>query len=249
MLHIGICDDSQRDRAALCALLGQIPGLRRAMDVQVTEYACGEQLLLDAEDGRCDFDLLFLDIFMGGLSGMETARQLRALGVPTPLVFLTSSPDFALESYDVEAAGYLLKPPQPERLAALIDRLLSPAEKPKLAIKCAGRRQLCGYDEILCLESDNNVTHIHLLDGQTLTSRERLSVMEQALSDRRFLRCHQSYLVNMDYIQSAERDFTMEGGATVPIRAHSRKEMTDAYYQYFVARTMTKLPREEDAYV
>lgn len=249
MLHIGICDDRAEDRATLCALLGQIPGLRRTMDLQVSEYVSGEQLLLDAEDGRCDFDLLFLDIFMGGLSGMETARQLRGLGVQSPLVFLTSSPEFALESYDVEAAGYLLKPLGLERLTPLVQRLLSPAEKPRLAIKCAGRRQLCGYDEILYLESDNNVTHIHLVDGQTLTSRERLNAMEQALSDPRFLRCHQSYLVNMDYIQRAERDFTMEGGALVPIRAHSRKEMADAYYQYFVKRTMTKLPREEEAYV
>lgn len=249
MLHIGICDDSESDRAALRALISQIPGLRRAADLQVSEYVCGEQLLLDAEDGRCDFDLLFLDIFMGGLSGMETARQLRGLGVQAPLVFLTSSPDFALESYDVAAAGYLLKPPQPERLTALIEKLFSPVEKPKLAIKCAGRRQLCAYDEILYLESDNNVTHIHLTDGSTLTSRDRLKTLTPALDDPRFLRCHQSYLVNMDYIQSAERDFTMQGGAIVPIRAHSRKEMADAYYQYFVARTMTKLPREEASHV
>lgn len=249
MLHIGICDDSERDRAALRALLGRIPGLHRATDLQVSEYPGGEALLLDAEDGRCDLDLLFLDIFMGGLSGMETARQLRGLGVQAPLVFLTSSPDFALESYDVEAAGYLLKPPQLERLTMLVEKLLSPEEKPKLAIKCAGRRHWCAYDEILYLESDNNVTHIHLTDGSTITSRDRLKTLTPALDDPRFLRCHQSYLVNMDYIQSVERDFTMQGGNLVPIRAHSRKEMADAYYQYFVERTMTKLPREEDAYV
>lgn len=249
MLHIGICDDSNRDRAALRTMLGQTPGLRRATDLRVSEYTGGEQLLLDAEDGRCDFDLLFLDIFMDGISGMETARQLRAMGCKFPMVFLTTSPAFALESYDVDAAGYLLKPLQPERLTALVDKLFSPAEKPKLAIKCAGRRHWCAYDEILYLESDNNVTHIHLVDGQTLTSRERLNAMEQALRDPRFLRCHQSYLVNMDYIQSAERDFAMQDGTIVPIRAHSRKEMTDAYYQHFVSRTMTKLPREEDAYV
>lgn len=245
MLRVAICDDCQRDRAELCTLLTRTPGCRRATDLAITQYESGEQLLFSAEDDVNQFDLVFLDIYMAGINGMETARRLRALGSKVQLVFLTSSPDFALEGYDVAAAGYLLKPLQPERLTALVDRLFSPAEKPKLAVKCAGRRRWCGYDEILYLESDNNVTHIHLVDGSTLTSRERLKALAPALDDPRFLRCHQSYLVNMDFIHGVERDFTMEGGAVVPIRAHSRKEMADAYYQYFVRRTLTKLPQEE----
>lgn len=249
MLHIAICDDREADRGELRALLAQTPGLRRAADLRVSEYVCGEQLLLDAEDGQCGFDLLFLDIFMNGISGMETARELRALGYKAPLVFLTSSPDFALESYDVEAAGYLLKPPRPERVAALIQRLLSPPDRPRLAVKCAGRRQYCAFDDIVFLESDKNVTLLHLADGQVLSSRERLGDLEAELRDPRFLRCHQSYLVNMDFIQSVNRDFTVQGGAVVPIRAHSRREMADAYYQYFVSHTTAKLPNKEGAYV
>lgn len=249
MVHIGICDDREEDRAALIALLSKTPGLRRAADLRVSEYVCGEQLLLDAEAGQCGFDLLFLDIFMNGISGMETARAFRALGYKASLVFLTSSPDFALESYDVEAAGYLLKPPRPERVTALIEKLLSPPDRPRLAVKCAGRRQYCAYDEIVFLESDKNVTLLHLADGQVLRCRERLGDLESLLRDPRFLRCHQSYLVNMDFIQSADRDFTVRGGAVVPIRAHSRREMADAYYQYFVAHTMRSLPGEEDACV
>ena len=248
MLQIGICDDSAQDRAALRDALSGLPGYRRAGDLRITEYLSGEALLMDAEDGRCGFDLLFLDIFMCGVNGMETARELRAMGVKTPLVFLSSSRDFALESYDVEAAGYLLKPPDAEKLGRLLDKLLSPPERPRLAVKCAGRRQYCEYDALLYLESSNNVTILHLLDGQLLRCGERLGALEAELGDKRFLRCHQSFLVNMDHIKGVDDSFTMRDGSRVPIRVRSRRELTDAYYNYFVSNTMAKFS-EEDVYV
>ncbi|MDD3346678.1 LytTR family DNA-binding domain-containing protein [Oscillibacter sp.] len=248
MLQIGICDDSSHDRAALRDTLCDLPGYRRFGDLHITEYASGEALAMDVEAGRGAFDLLLLDIYMTGMNGMETARELRALGVKTPLVFLTTSPDFALESYDVEAAGYLLKPPNPEKLGRLLEKLLSPPARPRLAVKCAGRRQYCEYDELLYLESSNNVTILHLLDGQQLRCGERLNALQAALDDPRFLRCHQSFLVNMDHIKRVEEDFVLCDGSCIPIRVRSRRELTDAYYNYFVSNTVAKLP-EEDAYV
>lgn len=248
MLQIGICDDSERDRAYLRETLSALPGYRRVGDLGIAEYQSGEALLMDAECGRDDFDLLFLDIYMTGMTGMETARELRAMGIKTPLVFLTTSPDFALESYDVDAAGYLLKPPDGEKLSRLLSRLLTPPARPRLAVKCAGRRQYCEYDELLYLESSNNVTILHLLDGQLLRCGERLGALEAELGDKRFLRCHQSFLVNMDHIKGVDDSFTMRDGSRVPIRVRSRRELTDAYYSYFVSNTVGKLP-EEGAYV
>ena len=248
MLQIGICDDMESDRSLLRSVLGAIPGYRRVGDMNITEYSSGEALLIDAERGCCEFDLLFLDIYMNGISGMETARELRELGIKTPLIFLTTSPEFALESYDVAAAGYLLKPPDGEKLSGLLLRLLTPPERPRLAIKCSGRRQYCEYDQLLYLESSNNVTVLHLLDGQKLRGGERLNTLETALGDKRFLRCHQSFLVNMDHVKSVDDSFIMCDGSRVPIRVRSHRELTDAYYNYFVSDAVRRLP-QEDAYV
>ena len=249
MLQIAICDDRAEDRATLREMLMQFPGYRRVGDINIAEYPSGEALLIDTENGRGNFDLLFLDIYMGGCSGMETARELRAMGAKIPIVFLTTSPDFALESYDVEAAGYLLKPAKPEKLVRLLEKLLTPPEQPRLAVKCAGRQQYCAYDELLYLESSNNITLLHLLDGQILRCCERLNTLEKELSDKRFLRCHQSYLVNMDFICCVDESFVLSSGEQIPIRVRNHRELSDAYYNYFVVNSMRKLPEMEGSHV
>lgn len=249
MLQIAICDDCEQDRTALSALLVNTPGCRRTTDLAVRHYESGEQLLFAAEDEETRFDLIFLDIYMAGINGMETARGLRRLGINAPLVFLTSSPNFAVESYDVEAAGYLLKPPSAEKVAHILEKILAAKPIPRLAVKSDGRRRQFAYDDILYLESADKVVLIHLTDGTQACCRDRLNALEEILRDRRFLRCHQSYLVNMDHVKSAGKEFLMSDGSIVPIRIHGRREIADVYYSYFVSDAVSKLPGEEDAYV
>lgn len=248
MVRIAICDDNQSDRQALKELICTIAGYRRKGDVCFWEYSDSRQLLYDLQDGRA-LDLLFLDIYLGGELGMDAARTIRSMGSTLAIVFLTSSPEFALQSYDVEAVGYLVKPPSKERVERILNRTFAPSKRPKLAVKCSGRRAFCEYDEILYLESSNNVTFIHLTDGQTLRCAERLNTLEQSLHDARFLRCHQSFLVNMDHIKSAGQDFILRDGSVVPIRVRSRRELTGAYYRYFVSNAVAALPEEESRYV
>ena len=78
-----------------------------------------------------------------------------------------------------------------------------------------------------------NVT-LHLSDGSEIITVDKLGEIEKRINEKRFLRCHQSYLVNMDYIKDVEDDFIMEDGTLVPIRVRGRKEILDTYYDYFV---------------
>lgn len=121
---IAICDDVEVERFVLRRQLMayfQTTG----GEAEIREFESGESLLAEIEEGYILPDLIFLDIYMGDLNGMDTARRLRALGVKAPIVFLTASPDFALESYEVEASGYLLKPADEQQTRALLQRLLS----------------------------------------------------------------------------------------------------------------------------
>lgn len=244
MLTIAICDDNTQDRAHFyAALMNQFLALRQ--EGKIALYPCGEALLAAVEEDGRTFDLIFLDIYMTGLTGMETARRMRELGQKTPLVFLTSSPDFAVEGYEVAAAGYLLKPLDEARLSALLERLLTPAAgalsaRPRLALKCGGSYRYFDYDEICFAESQNYNLLLHTADSGCIRTTGKLNELEKQLSDKRFLRCHQSYLVNMDYIYKVGDDFLLRNGDIVPIRVRSRKAMTDAYYSFFVSRTTGK---------
>lgn len=224
-----------KDRDVLHAALDSLLA-SYSEETLITEYASGEALLADIKNNTLQPTLLFLDIFMDGISGLETAHQLRTFGCQMPIVFLTSSPDFAVESYDVEAAGYLLKPLRLDKLQKLVERLLGPAERKQVLLHC-GRTTECVYlDAITYVESSAYMLKVHLADKHTLEMREKLDTLESKLSDRRFLRCHQSYLVNMDYIVDDKNDFLLTDGTRVPIRVRSRKQNVDSYRRYYLSK-------------
>lgn len=237
---IAICDDLEADRAALRAALNGIPALPAGVKTEIREYGSGEALLMETEKGSTVFDLIFMDIYMSGVTGMDTAKELRQLGVFAPLIFLTTSPDFAVESYEVNAAGYLLKPIQREKLAALLERLLTPPDRPRVCVQSGRRRRYLFLDDILFAESDNHSLSIHMASGEVLFCSEKLNDLAARL-DGRFLRCHQSYLVNMAHVADVVEDFILKDGRRIPIRTKDRREMADAYYHFFVSHTLNAL--------
>ena len=89
-------------------------------------------------------------------------------------------------------------------------------------------------DDIMYIDSDKHNVTLHLSDGSEIITVDKLGEIEKRINEKRFLRCHQSYLVNMDYIKDVEDDFIMEDGTLVPIRVRGRKEILDTYYDYFV---------------
>lgn len=203
--------------------------------MRVFEYVSAEQLLFQLEEAPDGLDVLFLDIYMPGLNGMEAAKRLRELGVRTPVVFLTTSPDFAVESYDVAAFGYLLKPITATRLSGLIDKLEEQRKAKKYYVyrRGASVRKLL-YDEIVFAESRDHLLFIHLTNGEALEGSGRMDELEAAISDGCFLRTHQSYLVNMSHVAKAGEGFLMDGGQSVPIRKKNKKAICDQYHRWLI---------------
>ena len=233
MRRIALCDDVELERHILKELL-LVYLEETGEDVSVTEYETGEKLITDAEEGQLTADLLFLDIYMDGMNGMETARKLREMDWKGPIVFLTASPDFAIESYEVEASGYLLKPYDAEKIRELTARILKTDEKKRLVVKSRRQYRYPYTDGIRYIDSDRHTVTIHLDDDTEIVSQEKLGDIEERIGEDRFLRCHQSYLVNMDYIRDVQEDFILSDDTRIPIRVRGRKEILDQYYQYFV---------------
>lgn len=238
MLRIAICDDQLSERELLGGFLrGYFAA--HPYEYVLTEYSRGETLVDDYEDGSASFDLIFLDIFMDGILGMEAARGIRRAAPKVPIVFLTTTPDYALESYDVQAYGYLIKPLDGEKAAALLGRFLREeydGRQKTLLLREGGKGSRIPYREIESIESRRNVLLVRLENGEEHRVYARLDDVERELEGHGFLRCHQSYIVNMEQIRTVEDDFLMVSGARVPIRRRSGKAVRDAYFEYLLTQ-------------
>lgn len=229
MRKIAICDDSKLDRQLLKVVI-QTYFENNEEEFKIFEYELGDNLLDDIE-----VELLFLDIIM---NGMKIARKLRDIQFKAPIIFLTAHADYAVESYEVYAAGYLLKPYDTNKLTLLLDEVLQRSVQKRIAVKVKKQHRYLEINDIMYVESDKHVLNIHLKDSRVIQTTEKLSELEKTINSKRFIRCHQSYLVNMEYIKDAKTDFILSNDIRIPIRVRGRKETIEKYHKYYSSERM-----------
>ena len=229
-MRIAVCDDSSLDRELFVALLYHY-FVNKPISNEIIQYENGIDLLHDFEDDMW-FDIVFLDIYMNDLLGIDVAHKLRSLGYRGHIIFLTATADFAVDSYEVEALGYLLKPQSFEKLSQVMDRAIRTMTTNTYLVKNHSKIIRVPYHEILYIESMNSKCIIHCCNEQHYVIYKRLTTIEHELNDKRFLRCHQSYLVNMDHIHQVDSQFTLVTGDTVAIRQRDLKSIRQAVLHY-----------------
>lgn len=232
-MRIAVCEDNQLQRDMIVQLLTRCSA-ERSLPVTLAPYAYGINLLYDVEEGA-NFDIVFLDIYLPDAMGNELAHRLRAMGYQGKIVFLTASPDFAIESYDVAASGYLLKPINYERLKAVVDRITEHIDPNTYQLRHRATVTRIAYRDILYIESSNSKCLIHTVSGSVHTSYKTLNTIEKELNAPCFLRCHQSFLVNMDHVRQIDKEFLLSNGETIPIRQRGVKPVRQAYMAYAAA--------------
>ena len=229
-MRIAVCDDSSLDRELFVALLHHY-FVNKPISNEIIQYENGVDLLHDVEDDIW-FDIVFLDIYMNDLLGIDVAHKLRSLGYRGHIIFLTATADFAVDSYEVEALGYLLKPQSFEKLSQVMDRAIRTMTTNTYLVKNHSKIIRVPYHEILYAESMNSKCIMHCCNDQSYVIYKRLTTIEHELNDKRFLRCHQSYLVNMDHIHQVDSQFTLVTGDTVAIRQRDLKSIRQAVLHY-----------------
>ena len=232
-MRIAVCEDNQLQRDMIVHLLNRCSA-ERSLPVALASYAYGMNLLYDVEEGA-HYDIVFLDIYLPDAMGNELAHQLRAMGYQGKIVFLTASPDFAVEGYDVSASGYLLKPISYERLKTVVDRITANFDPNTYQIRHRATVTRIAYRDILYIESSNSKCMIHTVSGGVHTAYKTLNTIEKELNDPCFLRCHQSFLVNMDHVRQIGKEFLLSNGETIPIRQRGVKQVRQAYMAYAAA--------------
>lgn len=167
MLRVAICDDSALERDILADFLSHYCNAH-AIDYSCKMYDSGEPLYYELGDGGW-FDIILLDILMDPPLGIDVARRLREIGYKGTIVFCTAALDFAPDSFEVGASGYLLKPYTPETFERTMHRVLSDIVENTYAIKnvrrcCTFRaKRLCMWKAIIhsvfCIRRGKRHTH------------------------------------------------------------------------------------------
>ena len=228
-LKIGICEDNREERIRLLGMLTE-----SAQDVSVEAYENAEDLLKAFYPGR--YDLLILDIFMNGMTGVIVLEQIRGIDSRVVTAFATTSSDFALESYRLHAARYLEKPVKKEEIEDLLRYVVMKKDvEPHFESGTGDSRVRVPFDRILYVEQIERKLIIHMEDKEEIVIRGTLNGEESKFEGQNFYRCHKSYLVNLSKIRSIDRDlltFVMEDNSQVHISRRGFFAAKRTYEQY-----------------
>lgn len=234
MIKIAICEDSDIERKVLKRLIAFFMS-ERGLAYELETFENAEELMDGYENHP--FDLILLDIHMGKIDGVEAGRRLRALDAEVEIAYCTSSKEFAIAAYEIHALGYLLKPYEPVKISAMLDYFVQKHPQNNqnyIEVKSQRKSVIIPFKEIIYAESDNKVVYIHTTNKGDIKVYNKLDNLEEQMRDARFLRCHQSYLVNMDYVAGlVDFDFIMMNDDVIPIRKSGRKLLVKRYEDYY----------------
>lgn len=233
MLRIAICDDDLRELSLISGLLNQYQA-EKEPSLKYDAFSNAIDLL-DAIK-RKDYHILLLDVLMPGLNGIEAAREIRGFDKEIKIIFLTSSRDFAVESYSVDAHYYMLKPGTAQKFFPILDRIFLELHHKEdfMQIKTSSGFTRIPYGTIEYLEVFNKKLWFHLADGTIKEINGSLSNFEDILCCRKeFIKVHRSYIVNMESILSLSlKELTTLTKKTVPISRLLCNQVREAYMQY-----------------
>ena len=235
MIKIAFCDD---DSAVLSDLHELLALYRAEKNKEIDDYTFHSPLDLIAEIERgTRFDILFLDVLMPGQNGIDAATEIRNYDKTAKIIFLTSSSEFAVQSYTVNAFYYQLNPICVEGFARLMDTVLSQCEKEQassLILHCKTGITRIKPAQLEYCEVIHRTLFIHLTSGKVLECIGSLDELgRQLIPYGSFLRPHRSYLVNLEYIQNLSyRAITMSCLAEIPIPRGKYNEIKNAFLEY-----------------
>lgn len=239
MLHIAIIEDEQIHTELLADYLSAW-GRERGQEISIQEFTSAERFLFVWGETK-DFDVLFVDIQMAGMNGVEMAKKVRREDEAIAIVFTTGIAEHMEEGYEVEALHYLLKPISMEKIGQCMDKVLKRNRKREYVL-------VHGKDETLRIPVDT-ITYIEarghgsIMEVYVNTEKEAprqiemaksITEMEKQLSDYGFVRCHRSYLCRVGRIRQIGRtNLTLDSGSMIPVSRRLYAMINRAFIEHF----------------
>ncbi len=230
MLSIAVCDDEKCISEKIEKMAKDF-FRKKNIDISVVQYSSGEELLESSKG----MDIVFLDIGMQGMDGIETARRLRSHGYKGFLVFITVLKEMVFRSFEVQPFDYLVKPVQEEYFDKTMERLflsMQDKEKGHLFVKKGHESNIISFQDIICCEIIDRKVYLYLNSGEIIDYYDRIENLEKKL-DRRFFRCHRSYLINLNHLKSYRNNTAyMADGKEIPVSRLRSREFSNVILKY-----------------
>ena len=230
MIHIAICDDEKHMSDQIRAMASDF-FRKKNREIQLRTFSSGEELL--SYDGQ--IDILFLDIQMKGMDGIETARKLRDSKFRGFLIFITVLKEMVFQSFEVQAYDYLVKPVEEKQFEKTMERLytsMQNASEDSLLVQKGYEGRIIREEEIVFCEIIDRKIYLNLASGEVVDYYERIENLETKLGSH-FFRCHRSYLINLKHLKGYNNGTAcMDNGKEVPVSRLRSKEFSSVVLQY-----------------
>lgn len=230
MIRVAICED-EKDTQLL--IENYIHNILKNINIEyeIQKYDLGEELL---ESNLKDIDILLLDIQMGQINGMDTARKIREVDNKMEIIFITSLIDYVQEGYEVRAYRYLLKPIELEELKKHLLTCIKEIENKNsyILIKNKSNTYKIYSNEIKYIEVQKKNMSIHTTN-KTFEVIYSLEKIEKDINLDKFVRCHKSFIVNLSYVENIKSNtIILESGEEVPVSRYRYKEVKEKFLKF-----------------
>lgn len=224
MLKIAICEDESSQRTKLKEYINKALTENTNKKYEIIEYERGEAILEDYPRG---VDIIFLDIQMDNINGMDTARKIREFDENVEIIFITGVWEYVQEGYEVRAYRYLIKPVEFENFQKQLYLCINEIEKNNKSYMITtykGDTNKIAISSILYIETEGRNTIIHTMN-ETYKSNVGINKLERELENKTFVRCHNSFLINLEHINKIDTSSVKLYTYEVPVSRHKMKEL------------------------
>ena len=227
-----IVEDNQEEAARLTSCIQQFAS-ERNLAVSIQTFTGGKYLL---EAYPKQPDLIFLDIDMEFMSGIEAAHRIRVFDSDVQILFVTRMIQFALEGYEVNAADFIVKPLSVSEFSRKLDRVVRKIlrNRPRFlkVTACSKEEQFLRIQQITCIEALNKKTIIHRQNEEDLVLSQPLYQLEKELAGEPFFRCHNAFLVNLGFVISFSCAEISLPGRKIPVSKYRKRAFLQALTSY-----------------
>ena len=221
MIKIALCEDDKLQRELV---QNYIDRSLLNKNYEIFEFKSGEELIANYPQ---KLDILFLDIQMEEINGMDAAKKIRTFDDNVEIIFITGIWDYVQEGYEVRAYRYIIKPIDFntfETQLKLCIKEIEKKKKPSIVATYKGEVNKIEVRSIVYIETDNRNILIHTAE-ESYKSNMGISKIEKHLEGSTFFRCHNSFLINLEYIHKIGQDSVFLGKYEVQVSRHKMKDL------------------------
>lgn len=239
-MNIAIIEDEEVHKKLLATYL-EAWSKEHNIGIRISGFPSAESFLFEWEENS-NFDILFIDIQMQAMNGMEMARKIREKDKNISIVFTTGITDYLQEGYEVEAMHYLIKPIDEEKIRKCMDKVFAKCKVTKyLLVRTKDEVIKVEEDKINYIEARGHGALIEIKedkeDSMIIESTDSISEIEKLIDSSKFIKCHRSYICNIENVHHIDKtDVHFDNGSIIPVSRRLYEKVNQSFIEYFRRR-------------